>query len=172
MEKNWHILYTRPSTEKKVAATLAKRKVEGFLPICNKEKNEVFLSKQGKEPLFAGYVFVYVPTEMLEDVQKASGAVSLVYWKGKPAIVSESDIQQIKNFVELHSTVELLPIDVNSKEERSHINKSPIVVGNKKSSTFSQTFRVILPTLGYILSAKGEMRFNTNVIHLNERALN
>lgn len=174
MEKYWHILYTKPSTERKVASALAKKKVEYFLPLCYKQKNAIFFNKLIKEPLFSGYVFVYVDSAKLPEIQRESGALSFLYWKGKAAIISGEDVQNIREFVDLHNYIEVLPIGVNS-EVKSNINKAPLIVGDKPFSHFRNSLNVMLPSLGYILSANhvGDVQINRNVTYRwNEKALN
>lgn len=174
MEKHWHILYTKPSTEKKVASALAKKKVEYFLPLCYKQKNAIFFSKMIKEPLFTGYVFVNVHSAQLTEIQRESGALSFLFWKGKPAIISTEDVRNIREFVDLHNYIEVLPIGVNS-EVKSNINKAPLIVGDKPFSHFRNSLNVMLPSLGYILSANyvGDVQINRNVTYRwNEKALN
>ena len=174
MEKYWHILYTKPSTEKKVASALAKKKIEYFLPQCYKQKNAIFFNKMMKEPLFTGYVFVYVDSAELPAIQCESGALSLLFWKGKPAIISSEDVQNIREFVDQHNYIEVLPIGVNS-EVKSNINKAPLIVGDKPFSHFRNSLNVMLPSLGYILSANhvGDVQINRNVTYRwNEKALN
>ncbi len=175
MEKYWHILYTKPSTEKKVASALAKKKIEYFLPLCYKQKNAILFNKLMKEPLFTGYVFVYVDSAKLPEIQREAGALSFLYWKGKPAIISREDVQTIREFIDQHNYIQVLPIGVNTNEEKSNINKEPLIVGEKPFSHFSHSFNVMLPSLGYILSANevGDVQFNNNIIYRwHEKAFN
>ena len=168
MEKYWHILYTKPSTERKVASALAKKKIEYFVPLCYKQKNLIFFNKLLKEPLFSGYVFVYVDSAKLTEIQNAVNALSILYWKGKPAIISGEDVRNIREFVDQHNYIEVLPIGVNS-EVKSNINKSPLIVGQKPFSHFRNSLNVILPSLGYILSANDIKVVRTVTVLSGER---
>ena len=168
MEKYWHILYTKPSTEKKVSLALAKKKIEYFLPLCYKQKNLNFFNKLLKEPLFSGYVFVYVDSAKLTEIQNAVNALSVLYWKGRPAVISGEDVRNIMEFVDQHNYIEVLPIGVNS-ELKSNINKSPLIVDQKPFSHFRNSLNVILPSLGYILSANDVTVVQRTTIFRGER---
>lgn len=175
MEKYWHILYTKPSSEKKVATALAKKKIEYFLPLCYKRKNAILLNRQVKEPLFTGYVFVYVDSAILPEIQTEVGALSFLYWKGKPAIISSEDVHSIREFADNHNCIQVLPIGVNTNEEKSNINKEPLIVGEKPFSHFRNSLNVMLPSLGYILAANHveDVQPNSNVIYSwHEKVLN
>lgn len=174
MEKNWYIIYTRPQCENSVATALAKRKIEQFLPLTSNVNNLASRNKLKKLPLFPGYVFAYLACSELSIVTQITGAVNPVFWKGKPVIVPDKDIQVIKDFTSIYDRIKLIPIKVN-ENEKSNINKAPLIVGDKPFSHFNHSFNVSLPSLGYILSANEERKilFNNNISYnRHEKALN
>lgn len=175
MEKSWYIIYTKPQCENSVATALAKRKIEQFLPLTSNVNNLASRNKLKKLPLFPGYVFAYLTTSQLSIVPQITGAVNPVFWKGKPVIVPGKDIQVIKDFTSIYDHIKLIPIKVNTNEEKSNINKAPLIVGEKPFSHFRNSLNVMLPSLGYILSAKreGDVQVISNVSYRwHEKALN
>jgi transcription antitermination factor NusG len=175
MEKSWYIIYTKPQCENSVATALAKRKIEQFLPLTSNVNNLASRNKLKKLPLFPGYVFAYLTGSELSIVPQITGAVNPVFWKGKPVIVPGKDIQVIKDFTSIYDHIKLIPIKVNENEEKSNINKAPLIVGEKPFSHFSHSLSVSLPSLGYILSANEERKilFNNNISYnRHEKALN
>lgn len=156
MEKNWYIIYTKPGSERKIAASLGKRKIEYFLPICNRLKNNGFLSKSTREPLFTSYVFLFLNKSELTQIQEAVGAISIVYWKGKPVTVPLSDIQSIKDFINHHDLIRIIPIDVDPEEEGSSIAHPPLIINETFIVSKAQTPGLRIPSIGFILMAEGE----------------
>src|SRR5665647_2847675 len=110
MQKNWYILYTKAKCEKKVAASLTKRKIENFCPVNRKEITEFRRKKTLVEPLFSSYVFVYIDESEINQVKQLNHVVNLVYWKGEPAIIQNEEIEEIKEFVTHHQNLSLIHI--------------------------------------------------------------
>ncbi len=80
MQKYWYVIYTRPKCEKKVAASLAKKKIESFFPQQLKERTSSWKRKVYQEPLFKSYVFVHIEACELEKLKR-------ILWCGKPALL-------------------------------------------------------------------------------------
>src|SRR5665647_3490952 len=100
MQKNWYIVYTKAKSEKKVAVSLSKRKIETFCPLnCIKKQFLFRHSKILQEPLFKSYLFVNITEKETSMLKQADGVISLLYWMGKPAIIREDEIEAIKEFI-------------------------------------------------------------------------
>lgn len=156
MQKCWYILYTKSGTEKKVVASLTKRKIENYLPICSKIKNSAMTNKVIKIPLFTGYVFVFATSSELLFAQQIRGVINLVYWKGKPVIVSSLDIQNMKDFSSCHEWIRLVPIEVNRNEKSKPIDPPFFIVNETLIATKRHPLGVSVPSIGFILVAEGK----------------
>ena len=99
MQKHWHIVYTKAKCELKVASLLEKRKIENFYPLNSKETGFTRRKKMVYMPLFSSHVFVNTNETELEQFEHIKNILSLVYWKGRPAKVSEDEINSIKKFL-------------------------------------------------------------------------
>jgi len=95
-ERHWFALYTCANQEKRVAALLAVRGVEHFLPLYRSHRNwkdrRVFLDL----PLFPGYVFARFAWPERVRVLEARGVVRLVGSKGRSTPLAESEIEALR----------------------------------------------------------------------------
>ena len=58
-ERQWHALYVRSRSEKKVLSQLEEMGIEAYLPLVTKVKQWSDRRKKIEEPLFKSYVFVH-----------------------------------------------------------------------------------------------------------------
>jgi transcription antitermination factor NusG len=97
----WHVVYTKPRSEKKVYERLVEKGFESYCPVQKIRKQWTDRVKTINVPLFTSYVFVKANQQQkIEDVRYVPGIVNFVYWLGKPAIIREKDLNAIKSFVE------------------------------------------------------------------------
>ena len=106
--KNWYIVQTYSSFEKKVASTIkenaVKNKIEDKIEDILVPTHDVTEVKKGKrvqrqKKYFPGYVLVKMDMNddlyhMIKNIQKVSGFLGQV---GKPVPVSETDVEKIMN---------------------------------------------------------------------------
>ncbi len=156
MQKNWHAVYTRPQSEKKVAASFTKKKMEVFFPmICVKTKT-FRRHKFVFEPLFKSIVFVRVSQEETALLRQTNGVINMLYWLGKPAIIAEDEIAAIREFTEDHRNIKVEPAFVNNNDVAHSINGSSVSIEGRLYAVKNKTIKVNLPSLGYTLIAEAE----------------
>ncbi len=105
---NWYVVYTRPRWEKKISTLLDNRGIENYLPLNKVVKQWSDRKKIVQEPLFKGYVFIKIAEKEKWDVKLVDGILNYVHWLGKPAIVKESDIENIKKFLQEFGNVQVV----------------------------------------------------------------
>jgi len=155
MEKQWYVVYTKPRLEKKVSEILTRKGVENYFPLNRIVIDWNSNKKIIDEPLFGCYVFVRTTVKQACELKKVTGIVNLVYWLGKPVIVDDLEISMIAGFLKDHINVTTEKITLGTgtlrKFDTSTVEQegSLITVKNKKVN-------VVLPSLGYILSAEVE----------------
>lgn len=155
MNKNWYVLYTKSNCEKKVAELLNRRGVETYCPINKVYRQWSDRRKQISVPLFSSYVFVKTEEVDLTRIRSfTSSIVSPVYWLGKPAVIQETEIQEIKNFLNKHAEIKLekRPVDLNDEVmvmRGPFYNQHGIVQSVKNHSVV-----LSLPSLGYNMIAE------------------
>ncbi len=97
--KKWFILYTKPNQEIKVADQLKEMNINCFCPTVTVIKNYSDRKKKILKPLLPSYVFVNIEEAKRNDVFLAFGIVRYMFWLGKPAIVRESEIELMKQYL-------------------------------------------------------------------------
>lgn len=95
----WYAIRTRSRHEKKVAAQLAGRGVEPFLPLAKRWSRWKDRRKWIEVPLFPGYCFGRFPLGARLLVLKAVGVVSLVGRRGVPEPVPDEEIEAVRRVV-------------------------------------------------------------------------
>jgi transcription antitermination factor NusG len=102
------VVYTRPRWEKKIATLLDNRGIENYLPLNKVLKQWSDRKKMVQEPLFKGYIFIKISEKDKWDVKLVDGILNYVHWLGKPAVVKESDIENIKKFLQEFDNVQVV----------------------------------------------------------------
>lgn len=152
MQKKWFIIYTRPHKEKKIVAMLSKRKITSFCPLNHKKSGFARTKKIILEPLFTSYVFVNTTEKVLDELKYPDHIISLVYWKRHPAIVSENEINSIKEFSDTNPFIKLIPTKVCENPYEIMHNSSYSLEGNLL--LVNKIKRLSLPSLGFIMAAE------------------
>jgi hypothetical protein len=135
----WHVLYTKPNFEKKVAQNLTRKGIENFCPFVSLPKTGSMRFQYVELPLFASYVFVYMAGEDLAGVKKINGVINPLYWKGIPAVVADEDIVALRRFLNQHPEVYSKKVSVYSEAPRMQVTGDSIMLS--------------LPSIGYMLQA-------------------
>ncbi len=98
-EKKWYALYTRYRHEKRVEYQLKQKGIETYLPMRRILRQWSDRKKWIAEPLFRCYVFVCTDTIGRFEAIQSHGAVRIISFGGKPAIVEEKEIEYIKSIL-------------------------------------------------------------------------
>lgn len=103
-KKLWHVIYVRARHEKHVHADLLARKVEAYLPL-RKEMHQWSDRRRWIEvPLFSSYVFVRLLPEEFNRVYLTPGFVKFVSTNGKPSVIPDRQIEDIRLVVDYFAT--------------------------------------------------------------------
>lgn len=98
--KFWTAFYTKPRNEKKAAERLSANGFHIYCPTRTVLKQWSDRKKKVTEPVFTSYLFAKVDEIERLDVLRDSGIISNVRWLGKPARIRESEINEIRAFLE------------------------------------------------------------------------
>lgn len=96
----WTAFYTKPRNEKKAADRLVSKGFDVYCPTRTVLKQWSDRKKKVTEPVFTSYLFAKVDEASRLEILKDSSIVSNVRWLGKPAIIQEKEISEIKSFLE------------------------------------------------------------------------
>ena len=172
IEKKWFALYTRARWEKKVSEILTRKKFENYCPINKVVRQWSDRKKIVHEPLFTSYVFVRVSEFDIARLRQIQGVVNFVYWLGKPAVVRDSEIDTIKNFLAGHVNIRLEKTPINANDKVRVLSGPLMELEGEVLSVKSRTVRVALPSLGYLMFAEVETENVKVISHVIPAAVN
>lgn len=106
--KKWLVIYTRPRWEKKVDKDLKDHGIESYCPVRTVENQWADRKKLVSIPLFSSYIFVHVNLKEESSVLYTLGVLGYVYYMGRPAVVRDNVIDDIKTNLLLYRDVEVM----------------------------------------------------------------
>lgn len=125
---NWHAIYTKSRTEKKVMERMQKSGYEVYLPMQKTMRQWSDRKKKVEVPLIASYVFVKVSEREYYDVLQTPDAVAYVSFEGKAAVIPEKQIDVMKTAVDNSMQIEL------STEQLEEGEKVKVIAGPLKGA--------------------------------------
>ena len=154
-DNKWYALYTKPRWEKKVHRALQLKGVESYCPLNKVRKKWSDRIKVIEEPLFKSYLFVRLDEADKTEVRYVDGVLNFVYWNGKPAVVKDEEIVEIKKFMSEYEDVQVKRIDVKPAD-KVVINQGVMMGSSGMVSRVlsNNIVEVIIDSLGLALTAK------------------
>ena len=151
---NWYVVYTKPKWEKKVAERLNEIGVVAYCPLISKTSQWTDRKKTVQVPLFNSYIFVQLEEKDRSSVFDVVGAVRYLFWLGKPAIVKDSEITTIKEWLSAPEDYEI-SLDQWKKGDKIIVESGPFV----NQSAIIQDVKpnhyvLLLESLGCVLRLK------------------
>ena len=98
--ENWYAIYTRPRSEKKVNELLTQKGFDSYLPLVSTIRQWSDRKKKVQLPLISSYVFVRILENQLKNVLPINGVVRILKHLGKPAVIKDYEIQNLKILLE------------------------------------------------------------------------
>ena len=107
--RQWKVVYTKPRSEKKIAERLTNQGFEVYCPLQTTLKQWSDRKKKVSVPVFPSYVFLHVDSIESDAVLQDPGVLNYVYWLGKPAIIRDEEMNNLKVFLSDHedNTIEV-----------------------------------------------------------------
>lgn len=97
--KNWYAVYTKPRWEKKVSNRLLQKGIGCWCPLQKVERQWSDRRKIIEDPVFKSYVFVQITEPEKLPVLQTDGVLRFVHFLGKPAIIKDWEIDNIKSYL-------------------------------------------------------------------------
>ncbi len=94
--KFWHILYTKPRNEKKVAERLQKHGFEAYCPLIKTVRQWSDRKKKVQVPMFPSYILCKIEEPRRHELLEDPGILNFVFWLGKPALLRDSEVEGIQ----------------------------------------------------------------------------
>lgn len=101
LEQHWHVAYTCSRHEKYLAEQCQQHGITAFLPLYAVQRQWKQRHAEVLLPLFPSYVFVRMALAERFRVLALPGMVSLVSFKGLPAVVPDTQIEALRKAVTL-----------------------------------------------------------------------
>jgi transcription antitermination factor NusG len=151
---NWYVVYTKPKWEKKVAERLNEIGVVTYCPLVTKVSQWSDRKKMVSVPLFHSYIFVQTEEKYRNRVFEVSGAVRYLFWLGKPAMVKDSEIEAIKNWLSAPDVFEV-SLDKWRKGDKIVLDSGPFINQPAIIQEVKQNhYILILESLGCVLKVE------------------
>lgn len=148
---NWYVVYTKPKWEKKVAERLNEIGVVAYCPLVKKTSQWSDRKKLISVPLFNSYIFVQIEEKDRNRVFEIAGAVRYLFWLGKPAMVRDSEIEAIQNWLAAPALF-TVSIDGWKKGDKIVLESGPFISQSATIQEVKQNhYILILESLGCVL---------------------
>jgi transcription antitermination factor NusG len=153
-EKYWYVVYTKPRWEKKVHGLLSDQGIEAYCPLNRVKKKWSDRMKWVDEPLFKSYVFVRILPDDQTLVRMVPGVINYIYWLGKPAVVKDNEIEDIRRFLNEHTDVKVESIELRPDDRV--IIRTGLLMDREATvqRIMHKTVEVLIESLGYKLVAQ------------------
>ena len=148
---SWYVVYTKPKWEKKVAERLTEMGVVAYCPLIAKISQWSDRKKKVMVPLFNSYIFVQIADKDRSQVFEIPGAIRYLFWLGKPAVVKNSEIETIQEWLSVPETYEV-SLDQWKKGDKIILESGPFVSQTAVIQEVKQNhYILILESLGCTL---------------------
>lgn len=152
---NWYAFYVRSRSEKQVLARLEEGGFDAYLPLITRIKQWSDRKKKVQEPLIKSYVFVKTEEISIREVLKVPGIIFALKYLGKPAVVREKEIQNLRILTSGESEmISILPITELIVGDRIRVMRGPFSGLEGDYIRMKGNYRVIvrMETLGTMIS--------------------
>ena len=152
-DKSWYAVYTKARWEKKVHERFSQQGIEAYCPLNRIKKKWSDRFKWIEEPLFKSYVFVKIGEEQQARVRMVAGVVNFVYWLGKPARISDAEIETIHRFLNEYADIEVLPLDIGANAKVRIKRGAFMDKEGRVMRLLNNKVQVVIESIGYRLVA-------------------
>lgn len=92
----WYPVYTNPRAEKKAYEALMNKGINAYLPLHRQLKQWSDRRKWVEEPFLKSYLFVNIAEQEQAEVLMTKGISRFLYFSGKPAVMPDKQIHELK----------------------------------------------------------------------------
>jgi len=151
----WFVLKTKPNSEKKVTAQLQDMQMKVYCPTKTEIRQWSDRKKKVKVPLLPSMILVNCEETERNRVFSVPQIKQYLFWLGKPAIVTENEVEALRSFEnEDYRRCDLVAIEPGNKVDLSSIGLKH-QKGVVKYVSGDQCW-VVLDNLGYVVKLQLE----------------
>lgn len=147
----WYVLHTKPRNEKKVASRLQDLGIQAYCPLRKEIRQWSDRKKKVEVPLLPSMILVNLEDKERHTVFMAPGAVGYMFWLGKPAVVTQAEVDALQ---ELQANKNNHTMEVESIRPGTQLNLSEMGFKSQKGTVkyvSGNQCWVVLEGLGYVV---------------------
>lgn len=95
----WFVVYTKPHNELKVEKKLTNLGYKVYCPKTTQIRQWSDRKKKIVTPLIKSYLFINIDSSKRNEIFQVDGVVRYLYWLGKPAMVRDSELKCIEDYL-------------------------------------------------------------------------
>lgn len=142
--KFWYVVKTNSLAEKKVNERLVQHGFETYLPLYTSWRIWSDRKKKIEKPLIPSVVFVYTTERELKHVYPILGVVRILTYLGKPAIVREQEIQNLRILLQADNLTEVQTVERFDNGEEIEVVNGPFKGIFAKAINEASSYRLII----------------------------
>ena len=152
----WMAIYTQPRAEKKVDFRLKEQEIESYLPLKKVKRKWSDRTKIVEMPLISSYVFVKCTNSERRKVLETYGVVNFIFYRGKPAIIRDEEMETMWKFLSDYSRMDLKVVQLEPGQ-KVNVESGPLA-GRSGEVLYTKKNRVgiRLESLGLQIQAEVE----------------
>lgn len=152
----WYAVYIKYKMEKKVYEALKRKDIEVYLPLKREKRQWSDRIKIIEEPLLWGYLFVRVSNKEYYDVLVIPGALRYVCFEGKATPIPDSQIEDLKLFLQFANESVVVTSETISKGDLVKVCYGPFMDVHGEVVEIRGKQRLVLrfSSLGYCVHAE------------------
>lgn len=141
-------------------ARLADAGMESYCPLNTVLRRWSDRVKKVEEPLFKSYVFVHIREADKQMVLNTPGVVNFVYWLGKPAVIRDEEIGEIRRFLGEYENVEVVRLEQPIQPGARVRITSGLMMDQQAVAlrVHNRTVEVLIESIGFKLRATVERK--------------
>jgi transcription antitermination factor NusG len=113
----WYPVYTNPRAEKKAYEALMNKGINAYLPLHRQLKQWSDRRKWVEEPFLKSYLFVHIAEQEQAEVLMTKGISRFLYFSGKPAVMPDKQIHELKLLMASPYELEITEEDLQPGEK-------------------------------------------------------
>lgn len=113
----WYPVYTNPRAEKKAYEALMSKGINVYLPLHRQLKQWSDRRKWVEEPFLKSYLFVHIAEQEQAEVLMTKGISRFLYFSGKPAVMPDKQIHELKLLMASPYELEITEEDLQPGEK-------------------------------------------------------
>lgn len=144
MAENWYAIRTKPRAEKKVLERLIASEYNAYLPLQTTLKIWSDRKKKVHVPLIPSFIFVKISPTALFDTLSIPGTAGVLRFLGKPAVVRDQEIENLKILMNDAHQVEAVEDRSFEKGEEVEVIHGPFTGLTAQAIQVKGKYRIIV----------------------------